>query len=318
MKKLTTKKKRQIKVWTRAGIQILFFLFLPSAYSGAFSGIKDIFLKMGQGQHLAWTPFIALLVVLLSYTILFGRFFCGYACAFGSLGDWIFALHRAIAKKRKKPMKQMPRYLAKGLSYMKYVVLALIILLCYWGTYSKLHGTSPWEVFSLLHARHFALEGYTIGLVLLILIMIGMFFEERFFCKFLCPMGAVFSLMPVLPFFALHRDRPDCLKNCECCTKSCPANIELPTDGSYAVSGDCFQCGRCIGQCPVDNIHTGLHSDGPLNKRKALEAGQAKLAKETGDKPVKKKHHYRLRGDELWFTLLRAAILAGLFIWLGV
>ena len=61
-----------------------------------------------------------------------------------------------------------------------------------------------------------------------------------------------------------------------------------------AVSGDCFQCGKCIGQCPVENIHAGLHSDGPVKKRR-----------------------FRLRGDELWFTLLRAGILAVLLVWLG-
>lgn len=116
---MTKKKKRQVQTWTRAGIQILFFLFLPSAYSGAFAGLKDLFLKLGMGQKLAWTPFVALLCVLCGYTILFDRFFCGYACAFGSLGDWIFALHKAIAKKRKKPMKHMPRELAQGLTYMK-------------------------------------------------------------------------------------------------------------------------------------------------------------------------------------------------------
>ncbi len=165
---MTKKKKRQVQTWTRAGIQILFFLFLPSAYSGAFAGLKDLFLKLGMGQKLAWTPFVALLCVLCGYTILFGRFFCGYACAFGSLGDWIFALHKAIAKKRKKPMKHMPRELAQGLTYMKNVVLSVIVLLCYWGIYNKTHGASPWEVFSLLHARHFSLGGYTIGLVLLL------------------------------------------------------------------------------------------------------------------------------------------------------
>ncbi len=306
MKKLTKKRKLQIQVWTRAGIQILFFLFLPSAYSGAFAGIKDIFTKVGAGEHLVWTPFIALLTVLLGYTIVFGRFFCGYACAFGSLGDWIFALHRAISKKRKKPMKRMPRYLAQGLSYMKYVVLAVIVLLCYLGTYETLHGTSPWEVFSLVHAGRFSLGGYAVGLVLLILIMVGMFFEERFFCKFLCPMGAVFSLMPVLPFFSLRRDRPDCAKKCDRCTKSCPSDVELPTDGSPAVSPDCFQCGRCVGSCPMDNVHAGLRSDGPVTVRRKRE-------NQEGIKPRR-----RLRGNELWFTLLRAGILVGLFVWLGV
>lgn len=317
MKQLTKKQQKQLRVWTRAGIQILFFLFLPSAYSGAFAGIKDLFVRLGQSQKLEWTPFLALLCVLCGYTLVFGRFFCGYACAFGSLGDWIFSLHRAISKKRKKPMKQMPRELAKGLTYMKYVVLSVIVLFCYWGTYGKLHGTSPWEVFSLLHARHWDLSGYAIGLTLLILIMVGMFFEERFFCKFLFPMGAVFSLMPVLPWLSLHRDRPSCARGCSACTKVCPSDIELPEDGSYAVSPDCFQCGKCSSGCPKQNIHAGTRYVAPYQGERTLKKTTS-TASETKDMPErKKKRSFRLRGDELWYTLLRAVLLAALLIWIG-
>ncbi len=42
----------------------------------------------------------------------------------------------------------------------------------------------------------------------LALILVGMALEERFFCKFFCPMGAIFSLMPVLTPFSLRRNRP--------------------------------------------------------------------------------------------------------------
>ena len=59
----------------------------------------------------------------------------------------------------------------------------------------------------MLHAGNFRLSSYIPGIVLLVLILVGMFFEERFFCRFLCPMGAVFSLLPILPFFTLHRKR---------------------------------------------------------------------------------------------------------------
>lgn len=57
--------------------------------------------------------------------------------------------------------------------------------------------------FSMLHAGNFKLGGYIVGLVLLVLILVGMAFQERFFCRVLCPMGAVFSMLPVLPLFTL-------------------------------------------------------------------------------------------------------------------
>lgn len=279
-------RERQLFRWTKTLLQIGFFLFLPSAYNTAFSGVKCLFTQLGNGAALEWTPFSATLVVLLVYTVLFGRFFCGYACAFGSLGDWLFALHKYIAKKTGRPLKRMSRPLAKKLGYGKYVVLAVIAVLSFLGVYGSLKGWSPWEAFALLHARNFALGKHIVAIVLLLLIMAGMFFEERFFCKFLCPLGATFSLLPVFPVFALRRNRDECLHRCEACTKNCPANIALPKDGSLAVTGDCFQCGRCVGNCPKQTIHTGVSR--------------------------------KLKGNELWFTIVRALLLVGLFVWLGV
>ena len=285
------KQQKSLRSAVRTVIQIIFFLFLPSAYSSAFNGVKYLFTQVGKGAALEWTPFVAILVVLLAYTIVFGRFFCGYACAFGSLGDWLFALQKYIAKKTKKKPKPLPREWAKVLMGVKYVVLTAIVVLCFTGLYSKLSGWNPWDAFSMLHALNFRLGKHIVAVILLLLLMVGMAFEERFFCKFLCPMGAVFSLMPTLPFFSLYRDRKECLNKCSACTKVCPADIELPNAGQAAVRGDCFQCGKCVGNCPKTNVHCG---------------SKPKQGKKT------------LRGNELWFTLLRAVLLLALFLWLGV
>ena len=137
----------------------------------------------------------------------------------------------------------------------------------------------------MIRAGNFKLGGYIVGLLILILILVGMCLEERFFCRNLCPMGAVFSLLPVLPFFALHRDRENCIKGCSACTKKCPSGIGLPKDGSPRVEGDCFQCQKCIDTCPKGNIHTGIRS---------------------------------LKGNEIWFTLFRGILLAAILIWAGV
>ncbi len=85
----------------------------------------------------------------------------------------------------------------KKLALVKYGILLLIALCCFAGVYQKARGTSPWDVFSMLHAGNSDFPSYIPGIVLLVLILVGMFFEERFFCRFLCPMGAVFSLLPI-------------------------------------------------------------------------------------------------------------------------
>ena len=254
-------------------------------FTAAFNGVKYIFTQIGSGNRIELTAFVAVLLMLCVYTMIFGRFFCGFACAFGSFGDAVHAIYVSCCRKLKKKPVSIPAKAAKKLTYMKYVILAIILFLCYLGAYSSLKGTSPWDVFSMLRAGNLDLGSYIIGAVLLVLIIIGMCVQERFFCRFMCPMGAVFSILPIASTFTLHRDRAGCIKGCGACEKICPCDIGLPDDGSGRISGDCFQCQKCNGICPKSNIHTGIK---------------------------------QLRGNELWFTGIRAAILIAICVWLGV
>lgn len=283
--RLPAKKRKQIVSYLRAGIQLLYFLFLPSVFTAAFNGVKYIFTQLGHGEKIEMTAFVAALLLVCAFTIVFGRFFCGFACAFGSLGDAMHVIYGIICKKRKKKPKRIKPELAKKLSLLKYGILLLIAICCFAGVYQKARGTSPWDVFSMLHAGNFRLASYLPGILLLILILIGMFFEERFFCRFLCPMGAVFSLLPILPLFTLHRKRENCIRGCSACTRQCPSAVELPSDGSMDISGDCFQCQKCIDTCPKGNIHCGIKE---------------------------------LHGNEILFTLFRAVLLLTLLLWVGI
>jgi len=121
--------------------------------------------------------------------------------------------------------------------------------------------------------------------VLLVLILAGMVFCERFFCRFLCPMGAVFTMLPVLPFFSVRRQKANCAKGCTACQKICPSDLELPEKGSWNGNGDCFQCQKCLEICPKKNAESGFRF---------------------------------FRGNEIWFAVLRAVILAAVLILAGI
>lgn len=283
--KMTKQKRNKIRQYVRAAIQLLYFIFFPSVYTASFNGVKYIFTQIGAHQKVEITSFVAVFIALCIYTIIFGRFFCGFACAFGAFGDALRAIYVFACKKLKKKQIKIPAQAAKYLSVVKYIILAAIVILSWAGVYGNLQGTSPWDVFSMLHAGNFRLDSYVVGIIMLLLIMIGMCLQERFFCRFLCPMGAVFALLPTLPFFTLKRDRGNCLKGCSACERTCPSGIGLPTDGSLAVSGDCFMCQKCTNVCPKTNIHTGIKV---------------------------------IRGNEEWFSIIRAAILLGICVWLGV
>lgn len=167
-----------------------------------------------------------------------------------------------------------------------YLVLAAVILLCILQLFDKTQGFSPWDAFSQIRAGQLgSLSGYAAGCLILGILLVCMFFSERFFCRVLCPMGAVFSLLPVLPFLTVRRSRQSCIPRCKGCEKACPAGVELPGIGSADTPGECFQCHKCVGVCPRSNVTC---------------KGR------------------RIRGNELWLTAIRVLILGALFVWLGV
>ena len=91
------------------------------------------------------------------------------------------------------------------------------------------------------------------SIALLVLILLGMAVQPRFFCQFLCPMGAVFALLPVLPFARLHRQSEGCIPGCNACKQQCPVCLKL--EETSLRSGECIACEACVGTCPKQNIH---------------------------------------------------------------
>ena len=203
---------------------------------------------------------------IISAQILFGRHFCGYACAFGSLGDAMYELTVFIRQKvfHKKGRHGYPEKAVRILQKVKYVLLAFLLLSILTGWYASLQGMSPWDVFSMLTARKLPNASYKIGIILLVLILIGMCTQERFFCQFLCPMGAVFAMMPILPSALFNRNREKCPSKCGLCRKRCPAHLEI--DGDTPLSGECICCHACQVTCPRKNIQIG-----PVKEREMVK-----------------------------------------------
>ena len=102
-KPLTAAQKRQRvlkhRAWLRAGVQVFFFLTMPGAFVAGFSGVKHLFQWIGAGELLRLDSFVLSLIGLCGFTVLFGRFFCGYVCAFGGLGDFVYWLSGLVQKK---------------------------------------------------------------------------------------------------------------------------------------------------------------------------------------------------------------------------
>ena len=277
------KKRKKIQKGIRLGIQILFLLVAPAVFTSAFAGGKYIFTQLASGEMVEWNAFLKTLLAIGLFTIIFGRFFCGYACAFGTLGDIIFMISSGIQKKIKKKLPKIPESISCVLRNVKYIILAGILLSCLLGIYDRFRGSSPWDVFSMITSLRLPNREYLIGVILLGLIMIGMAWEERFFCKYLCPMGGIFTLLPILPGSLYRRNRENCFPGCSACKRQCPVHLEI--DGDSVDSGECIQCNQCLENCPKENISTG---------------------------------YGKIKGNEIWIILGKAVLLFLLCIFLNL
>ncbi|MCR5665406.1 MAG: 4Fe-4S binding protein [Eubacterium sp.] len=267
------KRNKKIRLVISVIIRAVFFFLFPAIFSTAFSGIKYLCTTIAACEPIELNGFLITLIAVVLFTIFFGRYFCGYGCVFGTYGDVLYQLaswvRSAFRKKMGKPktLPQLSPVLGKIFSYGKYAVLLIVVLICLLSDQASQLGTfSPWTPFSRLQAFQAPAEGSGLAIFFLILISVGMLFVPRFFCRFLCPLGAVFSLLPVLPFSVVKRKKEDCLKGCNLCERNCPADLVLAdaeTEERTSM-GECFNCSKCAYSCPKSNASAATMPGGKI------------------------------------------------------
>jgi polyferredoxin len=212
----------------RRATQIIAFLLIPGLFTSVFYGIKELYTALIEGRFTVITissQIFMLLAVILS-TVVLGRFFCGFFCSFGAMGDLIWF----ISKKTVKPKLRISETVDENLKLLKYGLLLFIVIALWTFHLVTINSTSnPWNIFGIYSSLSgFKHPGYliSIGGLLLFLIIIGSLFIERFFCSYLCPLGAIFALLSKLRFFNIKKSREAC-GSCRICSNQCSMGIPL-------------------------------------------------------------------------------------------
>ena len=252
-------KKRKLSVTqlVRHLIQLAAFLLAPGLFITVFSDIGSIYKAVISGgfSFAAFRAELLLVAAVLLITALWGRFFCGFLCSFGAMGDLIWGLTH-IRKKRGAKISPPADAVLK---YVKYLVLIFTVL-CIW-TLAIPTGElwSPWTVFGMYATvQGFPAAKYllSLGALLLLIIMLGSAFVERFFCRYFCPLGAIFSLISRFRLFRIKKPTDGC-GGCRLCTARCSMGIALYRQDAVR-SGECIDCFKCTGCCPRDNVSASV------------------------------------------------------------
>lgn len=182
------------------------------------------------------------------FGIIFGRIICGFLCPFGLIQELIYKIKTPKIKKSSITYK---------FTYIKYLILIIFVIiiplvLLYPGFCKFIcpAGTLEAGIFHVIANENFreiigALFFWKVLLLLAIIIM--SLFMYRFFCRFICPLGAFYSLFNKISIFGLRIDNDKCI-NCGECTKNCLMDVQKVGDR------ECIECGECINKCKVNAI----------------------------------------------------------------
>ena len=239
--------------WIKVIIQILSFALIPGLFEGEFAAVGNIVSCIYKG-NISWESVkysVWMLVATVPATVLVGRFFCGFFCSFGAVQDLLwFGSHRLRALfPGKRNLKKADRIFR----FAKYAVLFYFIIFV-WSGVTAVKTAGPWQVFgqyvSFGHWPGLKLL-LSVGGVLLLLIFIGSLFVQRFFCRYFCPMGAIYSLISQASFLKIDKPRKECGK-CHLCTSKCTMGMDL-TKKDRIAGGECISCQKCVSWCPKGN-----------------------------------------------------------------
>lgn len=247
------KKIKRIQIF-RLTIQLFLLALSPGLFILAFSGFKSLYQMIIKGDFNFVGAFPSLIefITAIIITVVLGRFFCGWICAFGTYNDLLHLLSKNVFKINFKVNERVDA----ALKYVKYIVL-LLLLVVVWTMGSKiLDSASPWDAFAQITDFPQVLSDYTIGVVMLFLITIGALFVERFFCRYLCPLGAVFNIFSRIGILKIKKTTDKCGK-CRVCTNNCAMGLQLYKVESVC-GGDCINCLKCVETCPRNNTKVSV------------------------------------------------------------
>ena len=184
-----------------------------------------------------WYCLVAL--TLLSSVIL-GMVYCGSICPFASVQEILFHLGRKLKWKELKFSQEV----TQQARYVKFGILCIVMAASFMLGNSSAANI---EAFLMLFTAH----ATNVGWVFLIFILILSVFYFRFWCRFLCPIGAFNGLLANKSIYKIQFG-PEC-GGCGVCDKVCPVGaIHMVEDKPLIDYPECILCNKCIEKCPKE------------------------------------------------------------------
>jgi polyferredoxin len=189
--------------------------------------------------------FIAFLVM----SVLLKKAFCSWLCPVGTLSEHLWMLGRRIFGRNLR----LPKWVDIPLRVLKYLLLGFFVFVIGAMTAEAIHDfmTTPYGLIADIKMLNFFRDiGQTAAIVITLLVLLSML-VKNFWCRYLCPYGALLGIASLLSPFKIRRDAEACI-DCEKCARACPSN--LPVDRLVQIrSAECTACMACVAACSAQD-----------------------------------------------------------------
>jgi polyferredoxin len=188
-----------------------------------------------------------LLIAFLAASWVFRKSFCSWLCPVGTVSEALWKLGRQTFGRN----FQLPRKLDVALRGVKYLLLGLfgyaVGSMSVAGIRAFLEG--PYGVVDDVKMLNFFRYLGLTGGVVMASIVVASVFVRNFWCRYLCPYGALMGLTALASPLRIRRNESACI-DCGKCAKACPS--ALPVDRLVTIaSAECTGCFECVAECPA-------------------------------------------------------------------
>jgi len=228
---------------------------------------------------------VVVFVTIIAVSLLLRRAFCSWICPVGTVSEWLWKLGFNKLQRNWLP----PRWLDLGLRSVKYLLLAFFLFSAVSWSLPMLQGFLGGDYHAVSDVKLLQLfRSPSVTTLAVVGLLVALSIPLRNpFCRFLCPYGALLSLVSLASPLAVQRDLKKCV-SCGVCSQVCPSRIDV-MHANRINNPECLGCWRCISYCRV-NTALGMRAFGKLSVAGILFAllvlllfwGGTRIGKATG------------------------------------
>ncbi len=231
------------------------FIHRPPGVDGflPISSFMSFYLFITTGEiHFAHPAGLFIFFAILLVSLLFGKAFCSWLCPIGFISEMIGDFGEKVYKKIFKRRIHLPKWIDYPLRSLKYLLLGFLFYSVFFlMTRIALQAflDSPYNIVADLKMYHFFADISQTALIILSVLFVLSIFIRNFWCRFLCPYGALLGFVSFLSPLKIKRNPVSCI-DCSLCAKACPSYIKVDKVKTV-ISDECNTCLSCVDACPV-------------------------------------------------------------------